>query len=180
MGGMAGADSRPGEGSCFWFTALLGRCQPAPAAAGRAPVSAPADVLRRQHAGARVLLAEDNEVNREVAQMMLAQVDMEVETAVNGAQALELAGRRRFDLVLMDVQMPGMDGLEATRRIRMLPGAARIPILALTANAFDQDRKDCIDAGMDDFITKPVHLESLYATLLHWLSATGQAPASKA
>jgi PAS domain S-box-containing protein len=177
MGGTAGADSLPGEGSTFWFTALLGRCEAAAAACSDAAVAA-ADLAKLRHAGARVLLAEDNEVNREVALMMLAQADLQVETAASGAEALELAGRKRFDLILMDVQMPGMDGLEATREIRKLPGAAAIPILALTASAFEQDRRDCIDAGMDDFITKPVHLENLYAVLLKWLSGPGHQAAT--
>jgi CheY-like chemotaxis protein len=128
-------------------------------------------LLAERHAGARILLAEDNPVNREVALALLDDMGLQVDTAVNGLQALERAQATHYDLVLMDMQMPQMDGLQATRAIRALPGWADIPILALTANAFDEDRRACIDAGMTDFISKPFDPNGLYAVMLRWLEA---------
>jgi CheY-like chemotaxis protein len=126
--------------------------------------------LQRVHAGRRVLLAEDEPVNREITSSMLEMAGLVVDVALDGLQAHAMVAERRYDLVLMDMQMPHMDGLQATRLIRQLPHGNEVPILALTANAFGDDRMRCLEVGMDDFITKPTEPGTLYATVLKWLN----------
>ena len=176
MGGEAGAQSQLGVGSTFWFTVRLQRCpdqavQDAQGATPGVPADAVDDAtrLRQQHAGARVLLAEDNEINRQLALIWLQDLNLTVDVAVDGREAVALAQAGAYDLVLMDMQMPQMDGLQATRAIRALPGWQDTPILAMTANAFDDNRQLCQAAGMNDFVTKPVLLPALHAKLLAWL-----------
>ncbi|TXT40156.1 MAG: PAS domain-containing protein [Comamonadaceae bacterium] len=119
--------------------------------------------------GARILLAEDNKINQEVAVELLTEVGLKVDVAGDGFEALEKARHGGYDLILMDMQMPGMDGLEATRAIREQSNCTTIPIVAMTANAFDEDRERCKAAGMNDFVAKPVDPEQLFGTLLRWL-----------
>ncbi|MFO1287840.1 MAG: MASE3 domain-containing protein [Rubrivivax sp.] len=175
MGGDAGAESRPGSGSSFWFTARLRRAadEAPPAQAGPGPRQAEAE-LKRAHAGRRVLLAEDEPVNREIIEFLLQQVGLTVTKAEDGEAAVQAALQGTHDLVLMDMQMPRLDGIEATRRIRAAAGTAP-PIVALTANAFHEDRERCLQAGMNDFVSKPVAPERLYAVILHWLGVNGRA-----
>ena len=127
--------------------------------------------LARRFPAARVLVMEDEEINQMVAQEFLEEVGCIVTLAGNGQEGLARAGEESFDLILTDMQMPVMDGLDATRAIRQLPGYASVPIIAMTANAFAEDRNNCLEAGMNDFITKPVDPEVLFAVMLHWLSA---------
>ena len=170
MGGDAGASSTPGVGSLFWFTASLQRDQTAEVQADL-PVDDAEEILRRDFAGRRVLLVEDEPINREIALLMLEDAGLSVDQAEDGGQAVTMAANGAYDLILMDMQMPTMDGIEATRRIRELPVCRTVPIMAMTANAFAEDRARCLAAGMDDFMAKPVVPERLYAMLLRYLSA---------
>jgi CheY-like chemotaxis protein len=170
MGGQAGVDSTPGKGSTFWFTAQLARGQgviPTPVETSAFDAAA---MLRQRFGGTRVLLVEDNEVNCEVALELLHSVGLAADTASNGQEAIDKVRLSPYDLILMDMQMPGMGGLEATRVIRTLPDWSTKPILALTANGFAEDREQCRLAGMDDLLVKPVDPPALYRTLLQWLA----------
>ncbi len=172
MGGDAGALSTQGMGSTFWFTARLRKGRPEDYAASVSPNGAAEQALRSQHAGRHILLVEDEPINREIAVAMLDNVGLVAIAAENGAQAVDMAGANAYDLILMDMQMPVMNGLEATRRIRANSVNMGTPIIAMTANAFVDDKADCLAAGMDDFLAKPVDPELFYAVILMHLSDT--------
>jgi PAS domain S-box-containing protein len=178
MGGEVGVYSTPGLGSRFWFRLRLEKGDPS-----LDPQAAPIEILPESpqargaaarealahYRGTRVLLAEDNAVNQEVAVALLGSAGLEVDVAEDGQQALEMAASRTYALILMDVQMPVLDGLDATRAIRQSEWGRHIPILAMTANAFAEERQRCLDAGMNDHVAKPVIAEQLFRTLHHWL-----------
>ena len=169
MGGEAGVSSKPNKGSTFWFTARLAKVVVAPSLE---PVmhTDVESAIRANFAGSRVLLVEDEPINREIAQLLLEDVGFLVDLAEDGVQAVDLAKCQQYDLILMDMQMPRMDGLEATRRIRALPGYSKSLIIAMTANAFAEDRERCLAAGMNYFATKPIDPESFFNFVQRGLS----------
>ncbi len=172
MGGEIGLTSQPGHGSRFWFTTRLPKSQ-RKAIQTMIIKDSSETRLKAQCSGVRILLVEDEPINQEVSCWLLQEVGLIVDLAEDGAEAVEMARQNRYALILMDMQLPVMNGIEATRIIRTLEGYANIPILAMTANAFTEDRQACVEAGMNDHIGKPVVPESLYDTLLHWLTKVG-------
>jgi two-component system, sensor histidine kinase and response regulator len=172
MGGEIGVESTLGVGSTFWFTVRLARraFSAVPPTSAIARQSAD-EVLRHQYAGTRVLLVEDEPINQEVSRGLLEDVGLSVDLAEDGQQALELARKAGYALILMDMQMPVLNGIDATLAIRANSLNRVAPILAMTANAFDEDRQLCLDAGMNDHLAKPVDPDRLYELLLRWLAA---------
>jgi hypothetical protein len=160
MGGEVGMRSTPGRGSAFWFAVPLAR-----ATAGGTPDAPPRPRL------GRVLVVEDNRVNQKVVMAMLENLGYEVDAVANGVECLDACEKAHYDAILMDCQMPEMDGFKATAFLRQREeGARRTPVIALTASVMVQDRDQCFAAGMDDFLSKPVHLETLAATMKRWVS----------
>jgi len=172
MGGQIGVSSEPGRGSTFQFTVRLGRVAAVPQ--DTQPEAEP--VVR--FPGAHVLIVEDNALNQRLAKELLAQLGASVALAANGLEAVEAAARERFDAILMDVQMPEMDGLEATRRIRAQPGGGSIPIIAMTAHAQAGSREQCQAAGMSDFIGKPITVRGVTSVLARFLAGVGEPAAA--
>jgi len=169
MGGDAGVDSTPGEGSRFWVTLRLRRAAAGGEFQPGESREVSAVVLKQEFAGRRILVAEDEPVNQEVALFLIEGAGMVADLAADGRLAVDMVATGHYDLVLMDVQMPVMSGFDATREIRRLPGRDSLPIVAMTANAFNEDREQCLAAGMNDHIGKPVAPEALYAIMLTWL-----------
>ncbi len=173
MGGEVGVESRPAQGSTFWFTARLSRGVVKTQPVQTAPPPADLSLIK----GAAILLVEDNLFNQQVAQELLEEAGAAVTLANNGQEALDWLLKAHFDCVLMDVQMPVMDGLEATRQIRANPALSSTPVIGLTANAGKEDQARCFDAGMNDFVSKPIEPEQLLAVLAAWLAQQpGQEP----
>lgn len=174
MGGEVGVLSTLGQGSTFWFTAHLEHAN-----VEHSPLNIQVDTqtaylrlldLNQSRAAARILVVEDNQFNQQIATELLESVKCVVVVAENGQIALELLTQQKFDCVLMDIQMPVMGGLEASRLLRGMPGLADLPVIAITANAMNEDRVHCLSAGMNDFVSKPFSPDVFYSTLLRWLA----------
>lgn len=179
MGGEIRVASEPGKGSRFCFTACFGIGRQV----DKVPTAAypDMDAVCRQLAGARLLLVEDNDFNRQVATELLQSIGCEVTVADNGCEAVRYARNQQFDAVLMDIQMPLMDGYEATRLIRRDPALQTLPIIAMTAHAMATDRQSCLDAGMNDYISKPINPRQLYQILGQRVAApSGTGPVTPA
>ena len=173
MGGAIGAISEEGKGSEFWFTVRLLK-QSEGSRRDETHRITPLSAPRFERRGVRILLVEDNAVNRNVALGMLKKLGLAADTAENGKTALEALEKNGYDLVLMDCQMPIMDGYEATKRIRAMEGnERRVPIVAMTAHAMSGDRERCIEVGMDDYLAKPITRDTLLNVLEAWLPHAG-------
>ena len=169
MGGEAGARSTPGVGSVFWFTARLAVKHGESVSTVTLSVENAEAQLRQRHRGRKILVVDDDPMNLEVARYLLEDAGLSVSTAEDGLRAIIRAQDKGCAAVLMDMQMPNMDGLDATRHIRRIAGCHTMPILAMTANAFAEDKASCLAAGMNDFVVKPFDPDVLFSTLLHWL-----------
>jgi len=179
MGGTVGVESEFGTGSSFWVDIPFDQSSVKPAVPTGILMNDQeytgaysAESIRhelKKHAGAAILLAEDNPINQEVASGLLELVRLHVSIAENGQSAVEMARCAAYDLILMDLQMPVMDGLEAAKIIRTLPNCRTVPIIAMTAVAFEEDRINCLKAGMNDYLAKPVDPDALYKVILKWL-----------
>ncbi len=169
MGGEVGAESTPGVGSTFWFTARLMKGEEVTVEPTTGNVDAETRI-RQRYKGSRVLVVDDEPINRDVAKIQLEAVDLVVDTAEDGAEAVTLAQETVYTAIFMDMQMPNVNGLEATLEIRELPGYRETPIIAMTANAFAEDKAQCIEAGMTDFLSKPFKPDVLFAALLRCLT----------
>ena len=177
MGGRIGITDRPGGGSIFWFELSLGTGASLAAGGIVRPVPARRADRARQVSG-HILLAEDNAINRDLATLILEGQGYIVATAHDGLEAVEAAAQGGLDLILMDVQMPRLDGLRATQRIRALGGRlGAVPIIAMTANAMAGDQKRCLDAGMQGYVSKPIEAAAFLATVAQWIAPGTEAPA---
>jgi two-component system sensor histidine kinase/response regulator len=190
MGGDAGVHSALGEGSTFWFTAHLKRGSAA-AAFARPESNVDAEkIIHQRYAGSRILVVDDDPMNLEVSQIFLEALGLVVDIAEDGERSVIKAREHDYALIIMDMQMPKLNGLDATRAIRKLPRHHQTPILAMTANAFAEDKANCFAAGMDAFLSKPFEPRQLFTILLIWLehgthnqakpAATGRAPSQPA
>jgi len=176
MGGTVGFESAKGQGSTFWLTARLGKAAMATPHRVEEFDGNIEALIRTQHAGKRILMAEDEPINQEITRGLLEDVGLLVDAADDGAQALQMALKNDYALILMDMQMPKMSGIDASLSIRKQPDRANVPIVALTANAFTEDREKCLAAGMNDFITKPLDPDLMFKVVYRWLSSNGAPP----
>jgi CheY-like chemotaxis protein len=173
MGGEVGVESTRGTGSTFWFTANLRKGRQISPRLAATPVDAE-KAIRQNHSGKLILVVDDEPVNREVVKMLLEDIGLTIEAAADGKEAIAMAATTPYAAILMDMQMFGVDGLDATRQIRQIPGCAATPIIAMTANAFREDKERCLESGMDDFLAKPFDPVALFETLLRCLDRDTQ------
>ena len=170
MGGQAGVESTPGVGSTFWFTAKLVKKNGDEVLADATENADAEATVRHRYHGSHILVVDDEPLNREVAQEQLEDAGLDVDTAEDGEEAVVMARQKKYAVIFMDMQMPNLDGLDATRQIREISGYEKTPIIAITGNAFAEDKARCLEAGMDDFLTKPIYHDVLFETLLRWLN----------
>ena len=168
MGGEAGVETTLKVGSTFWFTVQLKKAGEMPATLVATETNVEAEIKQR-YAGQRILVADDEPINVEITRFQLKAVDLLVDTAEDGAEAVALARKNSYAVIFMDMQMPKLNGLEATRQIRQLPAYRDTPVIAMTANAFAEDKLLCVQAGMNDFLVKPFNPNELFVILLKWL-----------
>ena len=170
MGGEVGVESQAGIGSTFWATFKPKRGK------GQQPEKPtalpPLEALLAHHASAKLLLVEDDFIIQEILKELLGEAGLDVDTASNGEEAVAMAAGQPYDLILMDVQMPVMNGLDAARSIRKIPGRESTPIIAVSTDAYDEDKARCLEAGMNALLAKPVLPEALYRALVNWLGRT--------
>lgn len=176
MGGQVGVESAPGAGSTFWFTARLRKAAGGCDEAEGADYSSVEAAFRASHSGKRALVVDDEPINQEVVRCLLQDAGLMVDIASDGADALERICRDRYDVIVMDIQMPRVTGLEATRQIRAGTPNAHSPVLALTANALSDVRAECLAAGMNDFVAKPVQPVILLRTVACMLENSSTQP----
>jgi PAS domain S-box-containing protein len=169
MGGEAGVESTPGIGSTFWFTAYLKKAEPTTVARPR-PDEDAESIIRLRYHGSCILVVDDEPINREIVLIQLEAAGLAVEAAADGAEAVAMARKTSYAAIFMDMQMPNLNGLDATWQIREIPGYRETPIIAMTANVFAEDKVRCFRAGMNDFLAKPFDPHTLFATLLRSLT----------